>query len=310
MKGLSAWSRSGCLGRFWVRLLPSILLLAAVAAPPAPALAEDGSLVPGGFVVFAAGDRAKRNIMVVDPAGGMPKVLADTPGVMDTQPAVGPSGQLAWIRQNGTDWDLIENGRVLGSGAMYLSPAYMPDGTLTAAISGEEETSIYAIYSSGEKKLLASGGASGLAVSPAFSPDGRRMAYVSNQSNFAQIYITDLGGGGGSRALTSGPARSTDPDWSPKGEQIVFVLAEKDICLVNADGRNLKKLTSNQGLNRDPAFSPDGGQIVFTSDRDGYWRLYVMDLDGGGQRPLLPALAVNQTLPFWSAVPPKKILDR
>jgi len=244
--------------------------------------------------------------MAVDPAGGLARVLADTPGVMDTQPAVGPQGQLAWIRQNGPDWDLIENGRVVGTGAMHLSPAYLPDGTLTASVSGMEDTSIYAFKSSGEKVLLVAGGEGGLAVSPTFSPDGRKAAYVSNQSNFAQIYIMDLNDPGRNRHLSSGPVRNTDPDWSPKDDYITFVTAEKDICIIKPDGGEFKQLTKDQGLNRDPSFSPDGRLIVFSSDRDGFWRLYVMNLDGSGQRPLLPSVTVSQSQPVWGTVAPKK----
>lgn len=303
------WGRAGAKGplrRAW--LLPSLLLLTAITLLLVPAVlkaADDAGAAPDGFIVFAAGDRAHRSLMGVDPAGGLPMVLANTPGLMDTQPTVGPDGQLAWIRQNEADWDLVVDGRVLGSGGMHLSPAYMPDGALSVSISGPEETSIFAIYPSGQKKLLVSGGSNGLAVSPTFSPDGQRMAYVSNQSNIAQIYVAELMGGG-SRVLTPNQVRSTGPAWSPTGELIVFVAGEKDICLIKPDGQNFEQLTRDQGLNRDPSFSPSGDKIVFSTDRDGYWRLYVMNLDGGGQRPLLPDLTVNQTLPFWSAVAPKK----
>lgn len=296
----------GAVKVFRPKLLAALLLAALWAAGAGPAEAGPADLKPGGFIVFAAGDRAQRSLMVFDPAVGRPSPLADSPGVMDTQPAVGPSGQLAWIRQNGPDWDLVENGRVLGTGAMYLSPAYLPDGTLAAAVSGEAETSIFAFGPSGARTLLAAGGEEGLAVSPAFSPDGGRMAYVSNQSGLASIFVAELTAGGRGRAITSGPERATDPDWSPRGDYLVFVSGEKDICLIRPDGGGLRRLTAGQGLNRDPVFSPDGSAIAFTSDRDGYWRLYVMDLDGQNQRPLLPGVTVNQHLPAWSAAAPQK----
>lgn len=288
-----------------MRLCLPFLLWAFIVGPGAPLGAEEAVISPGSFIVFAAGEQAKRSLMFFDPAGGLPKVLVDSPGVMDTQPAVGPGGRLAWIRRNGPDWDLVENGKVVASGAMHLSPAYLPDGTLAAAVSGEEDTSIFAFKASGEKVLLAAGGDGGLAVSPAFSPDGSQMAYVSNQSDIAQIYVTDLLNGGRSRILSGGPVRNTDPDWSPRGDYIAFVTAEKDICLIRPDGEGWQQLTRDQGRNRDPVFSPDGKQIAFSSDRDGSWKLYVMNLDGSGQRPLLPSVTLSQSLPVWVSVKPQ-----
>ncbi|MDQ7030142.1 MAG: hypothetical protein Q9O62_10375 [Ardenticatenia bacterium] len=35
-----------------------------------------------------------------------------------------------------------------------------------------------------------------------------------------------------------------------------------------------------------PAWSPDCRQIAFLSNRDGPWRIYVMDADGSNQRPM------------------------
>ena len=288
-----------------------LLILAAVLVwtlmvPPVPAAAADpAAIAPGSTVVFVAGDRSKRSIMMVDPAGGMPVLLADLPGAMDTQPAVGPKGQLAWIRQRGQKWELVENGRVVSGGEMHLSPAYKPDGTLVAAVSGPEETSIYAFTGSG-RTLVVPGGQGGLVVSPTFSPDGSKVAYVSNQTDWAQIYVAPASGGSGT-AITSAPTRHTDPDWSPTGEFIVFVAAETDIWLVRPNGQDLRQLTKNQGINRDPGFSPDGRMIVFSSDRDGRSQLYVMNLDGSGQRPLLPGLSSTQNLPVWTQARPTPV---
>ncbi|MDR1046129.1 MAG: hypothetical protein LBP33_13640 [Candidatus Adiutrix sp.] len=280
-------------GALWL-----VLLLAA------PAWAEEKIVIsPGTCLIFAAGEREQRSIMMVDPAGGRPAVLADLEGALDSQPAVGPQGQLAWIRQNGPDWELMENGRAVSGGALHLSPAYSPDGTLAAAVSGAEETSIFA-FRDGGRKILAAGGPGGLAVSPSFSPDGSRLAYVSNHAGRPRIYVTAPGSGSPGSALWSSPTANSDPDWSPDGRYIVFVSDEKDIGLIRPDGRDFRQLTSKQGVNGDPAFSPDGQLIVFSSDRDGLRQLWVMRPDGSGQRPLLPGWPFSQSLPVWSAVRP------
>jgi len=287
--------------------LPVLFGLAALllSAVPASLYGEDGAagLSPGTYVVFVSGERGDRSIVMMDSADGAPLLLADLPGAVDTQPAVGPQGQLAWIRRNAGAWELMENGRIFSGGALHLSPAYMPDGTLTAAVSGESSTNIYA-FGNGGKRLLVESGTDDLAVSPTFSPDGSQMAYVSNQGEWAQIFVTRPGQGNG-RAISSGQVRNTDPRWSPTGEFIAFVTAEKDICLIRPDGSGRRQLTSNQGLNRGPAFSPDGRQIIFSSDRQGMNQLFVMNLDGSGQRLLFPGLSAPQSQPVWTAVRPQ-----
>jgi len=61
---------------------------------------------------------------------------------------------------------------------------------------------------------------------------------------------------------------------------------------MNANGSGRRPLT---GLNLQqqeppsnvaPAWSPDGEQIAFLSNRDGPWRIYVMEADGSKQRPM------------------------
>ncbi len=282
-----------------------ILLLSLLWLLPAPAaFAADGepAIAPGTAVVFVAGEKSKRSIMMVDPAGGMPVTLVDSPGA-DTQPAVGPQGQLAWIHFNGRDWDLMENGRRVAGEGMYLSPAYSPSGVLAAAFSGENETSLFTF--DGSKKILLIKGRGGLAVSPVYSPDGGKLAYVSNESGLGQVYVAPASGGATGVMVTSSPVRSTDPAWAPDGSAIAFVAAETDICLINPDGGGLRQLTRNQGENAHPSFSPDGKTIVFSSNRNGRHQLFVMNVDGTGQRPLLPGFSPAQSLPMWAATPPK-----
>ncbi|MGL4209186.1 MAG: hypothetical protein ACRCTY_07340, partial [Candidatus Adiutrix sp.] len=222
--------------------------------------------------------------------------------MQETQPTVGPRGDLAFVRKNGPNWELIHNAQVISSGVnLHLAPAFSPQGTLVASISEENETSIFA-FANSEKQRLIKG--RDIAISPAFSPDGQTMAYVGNQSGLAQIYLSPSQVDE-PKLLTPLMTRNTDPAWSPDGQKIVFVCRDTDICLIDSNGQNLAPLTQNQGFNLRPGFSPDGSLIVFSSDRNGFAQLFVMTPDGKNQTPLIPQFNQSQHQPFWSPHPLK-----
>jgi len=102
--------------------------------------------------------------------------------------------------------------------------------------------------------------------------------------------------GGTTRALVEN-VDLTSPAWSPDGQRIVaqiYLHDHADIFLLDAAGNVQKRLTAPpsstaRGANNvAPAWSPDGRHILFLSDRDGSWRLYLMNADGSGQAPFLP----------------------
>jgi Tol biopolymer transport system component len=91
------------------------------------------------------------------------------------------------------------------------------------------------------------------------------------------------------------------PAWSPDGQRLVAQMRIHDrteIVLLDAGGAVAAYLTQPPPTyerpgkpapnNVAPAWSPDGQSLLFLSDRDGAWRLYIMQADGANQRPFLP----------------------
>jgi Tol biopolymer transport system component len=92
------------------------------------------------------------------------------------------------------------------------------------------------------------------------------------------------------RPTGSGPAFVTaTPAFGLTTSYIVFVCYvdhSDEICIMRADGSDLKQLTSEPGTDFYPSFSPDMQTIAFAAQRGGNFDIYLMDLDGGNLRRL------------------------
>jgi dipeptidyl aminopeptidase/acylaminoacyl peptidase len=87
--------------------------------------------------------------------------------------------------------------------------------------------------------------------------------------------------------------RVSDPQISPDGRWIVFVItktdAEKnnrnsDLWIVPAEGGEPRQWTFSPGADDSPRWSPDGKKIAFISRREGGAQIWMMNLDGGEPR--------------------------
>ncbi len=84
--------------------------------------------------------------------------------------------------------------------------------------------------------------------------------------------------------------RISDPQVSPDGKQIVFVLrttdleankGRTDLWLINVDGTGLRRLTAAPESDNNPRWSPDGRSIYFLATRSGSSQAWKIALDGG-----------------------------
>jgi len=109
------------------------------------------------------------------------------------------------------------------------------------------------------------------------------------------------------KRLTEGDFTVSDPQWSPDGASIAFVMSKggvqessfvdvsddrnTDIYIVSANGGSPRELTTNPGADANPRWSPDGKLLAYTSNPDqNSWAAktdaMVISRDGGAPRNL------------------------
>ena len=214
------------------------------------------------------------------------------------------------------------------------SPRWSPDGRQLAFISArDDKPQLYLISPfGGEPTRLTElkGGVRALD----WSPDGASIAFVADpeptpddekrikekddaivvDSNykFTRLWTVDIA----SRkphmiAMSDGVV--SDPQWSPNGRQIAYVMnptpkaddnALSDLWIISAAGGAPRKLHENAGPDQAPRWSPDGSQIAFiTSERSDVRQLQlaVIAAAGGTPRMVAPTFLYQPGATMWSA---------
>jgi len=93
--------------------------------------------------------------------------------------------------------------------------------------------------------------------------------------------------------------RISDPQVSPDGKLVVFVLRKTDLeadrgrtdlWVVGAEGTALRQLTTNEANDSNPRWAPDGKSIWFISDRSESSQVWRIPIDGGEARQITKEL--------------------
>lgn len=156
--------------------------------------------------------------------------------------------------------------------------------------------------------LLAALAACDDAAAPAVPEPDYRLVFEGVLDSVPEALFYDSASGAVRRLFAPGTI-VTDPEPSPDGTRIAFVVANyvdgtADIWRINRDGTGLIQLTTDSEIDDHPSWSPDGTRIAFRSWQAGYLGdIWVMDADGGNPVNLTPdpLPGVTEELrPAWS----------
>lgn len=125
---------------------------------------------------------------------------------------------------------------------------------------------------------------------PRFSPEGNRIVAVRNDTlggTGTDIVVIDVATGGKIPVSSDqGSFIETMPRFSPDGTQIVYAVAPRtepdnnDIFITRADGGGSPTpLMRSPANDIYPVISRDGRYLAFSSDRNGNWDIYILDIN-------------------------------
>jgi hypothetical protein len=205
----------------------------------------------------------------------------------------------------GTQEMILEHARMDGTGQIWFwtgtpllddqdTPDWSPDGAwiaFTAEGYGMQVPDLYLVTigtQAGDDVTLERLTDDNTAESwPSFSPDSRFIVYAASPASGSgqELRIYNLETEISSDLTSNGSALiETAPDWSPDARNVVFEAraegeSQSDIYMIDASGlTEPRRIIESEGNDIQPRFSPDGRYIVFSSNRTGYWDVYIYEL--------------------------------
>jgi dipeptidyl aminopeptidase/acylaminoacyl peptidase len=99
----------------------------------------------------------------------------------------------------------------------------------------------------------------------------------------------------------------SDPQFSPDGKRIAFVVTESvlekgkansDIYVIDTEGKDFRRLTNNPARDVHPRWSKDGKSILFVSNRKDGPQAWLLPVDGG-EPTQLTTISTGVSDPLW-----------
>jgi Tol biopolymer transport system component len=272
--------------------------------------------------IALAPESGANEISLVSTTNGEIRPLTDPPpGQADVNPSFSPDGStLVFVRAFGNSSSIflmpVRSNMTAGKPEMLAltgfekalngAPVWTPDGRDLIFVSSFE--GLYRLWrvprAGGSPRLVA--GLGERLTHPQLSLKGRRLAFTRRVYD-TNIWAMDLPVGKNSHAgqpvqIIASTFTESDPQYSPNGEQIVFVSARSgytEIWIADRNGKNSVQLTNLRAVTGAPRWSPDGKELIFDSTFEGRPQLYSLPAEGGTPRRLSKAEGVSG-LPHWS----------
>lgn len=238
----------------------------------------------------------------------------------DRWPAVSPDGaSVAFQRAAhgamdiyvvGIDGSNLRRLTHMAPAMLAVSPAWLPDGKHLLFVT----TDANATYPSGHLMEIGTDGGQPTVVGPpterahSVSADGRRLIFA-NETHGVSI-LTLASGAESVIARPAGAGWDLEPAWSPDDAQVAFgchyrqtPVERADLCVMKADGSNMRTVSQSLGVDEWPAWSPDGTRVAFQRDTDAYAKgaIVVMNVASGHEDVISAktGYAINET-PAWA----------
>jgi formylglycine-generating enzyme len=129
---------------------------------------------------------------------------------------------------------------------------------------------------------------------PRFSPDGKSILYTVLRGGFPEVWVMNRDGAA-QRKITPG----CQADWSPDGQQIVFIRDNRVWLRELPSGREHRVTPESWERCGVPAWRPDGRQLALASRHTGAIGIYFLSLDGKENVPL--STEEECCTPRWSS---------
>ncbi len=129
------------------------------------------------------------------------------------------------------------------------------------------------------------------AYNPALSPDGMKIVFLFAKDGNVNIGVVSVDGKD-FRQVTNfvNGEQAFSPQWFPDGSHIVFGYSSKvqrSIARIAPAGGEMKLLVSSPEHDaRDPRYSSDGKWLYFSSNRNGIFNIYRLDVERGEEEQL------------------------
>ena len=228
----------------------------------------------GKWIIYAKYDKSAVELWVLDVESRQAHALT-TDGLVNLEPRFSPDGKrIAFVS-------------TAFHGRFHIFAARFKDGSLADVqrMTGETRSTLPRYYYS----------AFDHEISPAWSPDGADLLFVSNRGH---VYGT-----GGFWRMKSEPgaepheihyeetAWKARPTFSPDGKRIVYASylgqAWHQLWVMPAQGGDAFPLSYGEFDNINPRWSPNGERIAYISNRGGNTSLWLQQVSGGWQQPLI-----------------------